>query len=359
LKKNLKLLLFSLPVCLALSCHKHDKPETATTNYEAKVVTWLQGKKPTTQPLKAANVDLLSKNLDFSRLTVEESYKGEKLIIVPVKERFKELKNVNSKVIATLVIKLAASGEIRDGNLVLYTPKTESNIIPANTFYAIFNTSEPPCDGEFKFLSVTGRRLYELTYESYKLSKARNVVEKNGDGVRDATEQVCTDWYWVTTTYYTDGTTSQTWDYMTTTCTGCDCGSIECDCPDDDGSGNNGSSYEYEEIRVCSGTYIYLAHTFLAADGGGRLDLNQRLTGRFHKIRSTNDYIASCNLVRSDVVNNTLGATSSVINYQKTGIGTKLVNVTTNGEVSWPDDTYLTFNKNYQIQIGLVGWNCN
>jgi hypothetical protein len=157
------------------------------------------------------------------------------------------MKNINDKYVATLLMKVSASGEIRDGSVVLYQP-TNANIktIPTNTFHAIFNTAEPTCNGEFKFLSVTGRSLYTLTYEHNTLAREAKVVNKT---TSRTTENNCTDWFLVITVYYTDGSIENYEEYLTTTCSGCDDPTIESECPDHSGEGGNYVDYEYEKRR--------------------------------------------------------------------------------------------------------------
>ena len=226
------------------ACKKQISDQSSSANIQGKVIAWLSEQKSISQPNKAANIDLLTKNLDFEGVTSESSHDGEKLLIIPITDLYKKLKRISNSSEAILLIKLTAEDEIRDGNIVLYTPPNPADkIIPSNTFNAIINTGDPACEGEFKFLSVTGRRLYTLTYRNGSLAKEVRFIQKNN--INSRTDAICIDWYLVTTIYYTDGTKEETEEYIGTTCRGCDCGDIQCDCPDD-GSGGGGTAVEYE-----------------------------------------------------------------------------------------------------------------
>jgi hypothetical protein len=187
-------------------------------------------------------------------------------------------------------------------------------------------------------MSITGKRLYELSYEKGNLSRVAAISNKNLDGKTSST-QSCIDWYLITTIHYADGTTSQTEEYVGTTCTGCDgCADLACLCPDNNPGGNPGY-YEYEDERICSGNYRNSAYDIPSSLGSGHFDFIQALTARFYRVHSENDYIASCNLVRSEIVGNTQGAGSSTGGYQKTGIGTQAVTATGTGIIQWPDQS--------------------
>lgn len=253
MKRNETLLLFVFSTVILFSCKKQSANQESSSDFKTRIVSWLLTQKSPSQPNKAANINLLSESLVFSRATTEESHDGEKLLIIPIADSYCRQKNISRDYVATLVIKLNAVGEVRNGNIVLFKPRVAGNLtIPANTFYAIFNTAEPPVDGEFNFLSVSGRRLFSLTYENKAMIKESRVKEKGGKSRTDGT---CTDWFLVTTIYYTDGTTEVTEDYIGTTCTGCDCGDLQCECPDDQGEGNSvGYDYDYEIGKMLTWT---------------------------------------------------------------------------------------------------------
>jgi hypothetical protein len=152
--------------------------------------------------IQSENVELLKDNLDISRLRIEQSEEQEKIVIIPVKKEFKTLKNIDKNAILNLVLILDKSGNVRKGNLVLYLPENGqvNNKVPDNTFYNILNTGKPDCNGKFRYLSVTGKRLHELEYQNGHLKSFGNFKDSsinNGTGRTNS----CIDWYWVYTWY--------------------------------------------------------------------------------------------------------------------------------------------------------------
>ncbi|HEV8284288.1 MAG TPA: hypothetical protein VGQ09_08255 [Chitinophagaceae bacterium] len=231
------------------SCKKETSQNLSNTEIIVKVNSWLEQQKSEKQPNKAANIDLLKNNLDFSKLEFEKSDNEEQILIIPINESFKTIKKIDKNLNLNLLLIINKSGDIRKGNLVLYSSENgELNKIPRNTFYHIFNTSTPECNGTFKFLSVTGWLQYELTYKNNHLYSAGIVKAKENSpnsGQAARTETECIDWYLVTTYYYSDGTTDQIEEYIGRTCTGCDDPYIQGHCPDDPNVASSGIDYEY------------------------------------------------------------------------------------------------------------------
>jgi len=56
---------------------KNSEPSSVNKELQTKINSWLDGQKPKTQPNKAANVELLKDNLDFSKLSIEKSKENE------------------------------------------------------------------------------------------------------------------------------------------------------------------------------------------------------------------------------------------------------------------------------------------
>lgn len=247
--KKITLIFVSILEITVFTCCKKEATELADDQISLKVNTWLEKHKVQSQPNKAANIDLLMKNLEYSSATVEESDNGEEIIIIPINERLKTAKPIDKESILSLVLIVNHAGVIRKGNVVLYTPGSNSpaRTIPRNTFRAIYNTAEPPVDGKFRFLSVTGRWLYELTYKNNILYSAGEITQKPiFSSNNQIAAVVCTDWYLVTTYYYEDGSTYTTREYVGTTCDGCDQDMYMGLCPANDGGGQVENEEEYE-----------------------------------------------------------------------------------------------------------------
>ena len=238
------LLLLSI-IFLLNACQKESSQVVAEINsnqaIKAKVNLWLTEQKTVADESKRPNIELLKENLDFSQLRIEKYDAGEQIIILPVRDEFKKAKHVADNKIPNLVLIMDKSGNIRKGNLVLYIPKNGEivNKVPENAFYDIFNTGTPKANGLFKFLGIGGGQIYQLEYNNGKLISSG--LMKKGSGLSNRTEsEGCIDWYLVTTYYYTDGTTSQTEEYVGRTCGNNECEDVECLDPGSGGGGGGG-----------------------------------------------------------------------------------------------------------------------
>lgn len=228
------------------SCRKDASDETANDSkfndqVISKVKLWLEEQKAHMFEFKAANIDLLKENLEYSNLNIEVSGNNEKIIIIPINENFKQKRITDKNSIPNLVLIMSTSGDIRKGNVVLFKPKNNGTYskVPKNTFYNIFNTAFVNCDGQFQFLSIAGKLQYQLEFEQGKLASASSL--KNEEKKIDTRlNSICINWCLVTT-YYVDGIpVYQTSEYVGTTCSD-DCYNPDYMslCPDGGGGGGN------------------------------------------------------------------------------------------------------------------------
>jgi len=247
-KISLSLTVVGLSLLIA-SCKKEHARSTVDEQLLSKVSLWLDAQKVPTKPNKAASIELLKNNLDFAKSWAEDSDGGEQILIVPANENYKELRKIDLKTIANLVLIFDKNGKIRRGNLVLYTAKDKNlTTVPKNTFYDIYNTAEPAASGEFKFLGVDGRWLYQLNYDNKTLKSIGLIQAKSQVGGRlgDVSVAACIDWYLITTFYDENGNVIYTTsDYVGRTCSGCDDGMNEGFCPNNEGGGSTETDYEY------------------------------------------------------------------------------------------------------------------
>ena len=88
----------------------------------SKVNGWLDKQKSPTQPNKAANIDLLKENIDFTAIKFEELNQNEKLSNNPINEEYEIKKSIDKKTIFVLLLVKDKSGNIIHGNIVLYLP---------------------------------------------------------------------------------------------------------------------------------------------------------------------------------------------------------------------------------------------
>jgi hypothetical protein len=219
-----------------------------------RVTTWLDQQKHTSQPNKASNIDLLKQNLDFSGLKYESFNDGDQLIIIPIRDEFKSTKNSYRNSFAALVLIDDRGNIIKNGRIAVFTSATTASVneIPENTFNKVLNTQPVACDGTFQFLSVTGQLLHKFNYINGQINKFSEVRPQNSGntktGMDSRANEGCTDWY-IVTTYYANGVpVQQEYEYVGTTCEGCDDPNLESLCPDGDGTGSGSSGGVTDEI---------------------------------------------------------------------------------------------------------------
>jgi hypothetical protein len=250
-----KLLVFACITAFAIffgSCKKINLVESKTdqidvSRVKTKVDVWISQKKQLFNEVKKANIELLTENLQYSEAVYENYGSNKRILVIPVAEAFKQQKGVEKTKQLTLVLALNAADEIETGNLMLFIPKAGKNIdrLPRETFSKIINKTAPETDGKYKFLSIAGTLVFEMDYEGQNLKSFSKVQQHaNAQNARSS----CTDWYWVTTYYYPDGSTYQTWDYVATTCDGDGCYDPELAsvCPGGDGGGSESISMTLE-----------------------------------------------------------------------------------------------------------------
>jgi hypothetical protein len=225
------------------SCKREISPDSSSNRLTiAKVNAWLDEQKRGKSPGKAANIDLVKENLDFSNLRFEKSGNDEQLLVIPINEQFKMKTEIDLSTSTDLLLMVDKSGNIRNGNVVLYTAENKgANKIPENTYYHIFNTAEPEWNGKFQFLSITGRPQYQLEYKNKHLISSGLYQPKEKTATSDKTATDCYDWYLVTTWYDISGNvTDQTYVYLYTTCGDCQNAKYMSLCSDDGGGGDTG-----------------------------------------------------------------------------------------------------------------------
>lgn len=229
------------------SCQKETSKNSSDKEIVTKINSWLDAQKSVIQPQKGTNIELLKENLDFSRLRFEQFAKGDQFLIIPVKEKFSRIKNIDKNYIPNLVLVMNQSGKIKRGNIVLYLPETRETIdkVPDNTFYKMFNDKAIDCNGRFLFLSVTGKWVNQSEYKKGRLYSFGSIQPKSIATVSNngaARINTCIDWY-IVTTYYVNGIQVwQTSEYIGTTCYGCDDPNLLSLCPDNGSDGGSDNS---------------------------------------------------------------------------------------------------------------------
>ena len=109
-------------------------------------------------------------------------------------------------------------------------------------------------DGILNILTVTGTWLAKLETKNGKLYSIGNITTKDSKNSNKVTNVAdCTDWYLVTTYYYSDGSTYETWEYLGTTCSDCNDPAYMNLCPDDGGGGSSGGTDPEPDTEISGG----------------------------------------------------------------------------------------------------------
>lgn len=225
------------------SCQKEAvKKDNSNDLIISKVNNWLDKQKSEKQPNKAANIDLLKENIDFSSLNFEDLNQNEQFIVIPIKENYKLKKNIDVNTPAVLLLVRDKTGSIVRGNIVLYFPENnqQTNTIPGNTFSRMYNEKNLECNGLFRFLSPTGRWLYQREYKNGKLYSSGYVKADNTYQGRTSTD--CTYYFFTLSLWVDDVVVAQETIYLGRICdSACDDPNNQSLCPDNGGGGGGGS----------------------------------------------------------------------------------------------------------------------
>jgi hypothetical protein len=224
------------------ACKRENSQNFPDNKIAMKIKSWLDLQKPSKKPNKSANVEALKNNLDFSKARYEVLSQDKQLLIVPVLENFKRLKDIDQNTLPELLLILDRSGNIEKGNLVLYMPETGQTIsqLPANTFHKIYNSKEIACDGKFRFLSPAGQWLYDYGYKDGKFSSLGEI--KTREKSTTSRTNMCWDSYLVERTWVDGVLVSENWVYIGSFCDSFDCNdpNLQSICPDGEGVGGGG-----------------------------------------------------------------------------------------------------------------------
>jgi hypothetical protein len=229
------------------SCRKENNQKNNYNEVKTKVTNWLNQQKITGDLARNSRIDSLNSKLNFPEFHLEEDNDRQQLIVVPIENGLETINNKGKNPVSVLLLVEDKMGNIKKGNVVQYVTDNEmqAQTFPKNTFTQIYNNKKITANGEFSFLTITDRLLYEIKYRDGKItsfgkskSKAPNETHSPPRDPYSA-PLVCIDWYLITTIYYVDGTTETSEEYLYTTCQS-----------SGDGGGEGGASQENCESEL-------------------------------------------------------------------------------------------------------------
>ncbi|MEO8173114.1 MAG: hypothetical protein ABI581_08530 [Sediminibacterium sp.] len=217
MKKTRMLVTIGMIVMLLNSCKKEALRDPMQKDVELKVTSWIESKTATMTGSKE-NVELLKRNLDYANMHLEEASRGEKIAVIPILDEYKSARQLSQHMIPNLIVYITNAGDVRSANIVFFKPEnTAITSLPANAMHNIRTTAENVPDGQYKFFTIMGARLYQLGYKGGKLASegivksgsAANAPNVLGTKPQDAPRVTyafeCVDLYLVTHYYDENG----------------------------------------------------------------------------------------------------------------------------------------------------------
>ncbi len=121
-------------------------------------------------PNKAANVAMLIESLDFNNLEVEQMDKHNSLITVPISDKVKSLKNLNTNSKLSLMVLMNEYGSVKWARIVYFIPSEDKKHekISASEMHKILLNQPLPNNGVYKMLSISGTWISQFEYRNGK-----------------------------------------------------------------------------------------------------------------------------------------------------------------------------------------------
>lgn len=259
-----KIFCVTLTLLIFSSCRK-EAVEDIPNPYIKKINAWIDNKK-ITKPSDAERIEQLQAYLNYAAMREELSARNEKLLIIPIADGYKTERHISQNVAANLLVIVNAGGEVRNANVVLYTPKVRQSVsrVPVNTFQNIMTTAMGVEDGLYVFCNLAGVRNYQLKYDGGVLREQGLVQDKypgsSSVRVNSAYRTLFTCWHvYLVTTYYDEygNVTGETEDYLFSygNCNGGGTPPGENQIPQPDPGGGGDVGYQYEHAKVTYRTW--------------------------------------------------------------------------------------------------------
>jgi hypothetical protein len=253
MKKVTTKLIVVLLCMLSFACKKADSSIEANNEnvvLKTKVNDWLDNQMElTTNTTYKQRVKNLKEHLELSDLYVEPLNGKQNLIVIPVNDAYKTRNNKDKDLNSYLVLVQSDKEYIQYG-LIMQHIVGDDIIAPKNTFANIINKNPVLGGGTFTVLTLYDKYLLEKQYNKAGVQTAEVRLNNKQEDNSNARTSTCMNWYWVTTIYWADGTTSTTTEFAFTVC-GCSDGLNESfGCPDSGGGIGNGGGGGVSEATV-------------------------------------------------------------------------------------------------------------
>jgi hypothetical protein len=209
---------------IPLSCTRQKLNQRVASDPKKNITQWLSLKKP---EFSNQNwYDSLSNSLDWSRIEISHFSTEENIATVPLTVKAKtvgsHINSVGADYLAVILNK--HTGNVRMGNLVKILEQ-HNGLSHARSVADIYNNKNTLYQGYFTVSDLSGKIAFEVNYKngtltSYSRPVKGKAAESLGTRTQTTMANICTDWFLVTTYYYSDGSSITEREYLYTTCTG-------------------------------------------------------------------------------------------------------------------------------------------
>ncbi|WP_129714755.1 hypothetical protein [Pedobacter sp. SYP-B3415] len=218
---------------------------------ESKIRNWLSDSSHG-NTLREHLVRSIEKYAAYDKISIRTNKYGERTIAIPISSEINSLLITDKKAQAYLFIVETTEDKTKSAAIITYLPEGSAKIneasihnvmyagpVEASGVYSIFNLKgRLSCKLGFKDSKMTMRahvwRSDEISQDEELLAKAKKIKKGRIKG-QDNKVAACTEYYLVTTTLWTDGTTITEVEYLATICDDEDAG---------DGGGSGGGNAE-------------------------------------------------------------------------------------------------------------------
>ncbi len=208
--KNLQSPIYlTLCLCLIFTACLDERPEKQESVYKKKIQEFIAYEKLNNNEENVLKIDALEASLDFYRVDFSELSSGRELYVVDVNSTNESVKEKKK------VIFIVQGNEVLTMQIIAFDNVKDSNYL--NIIKDMINNKPHMYTGKISFFTIFGELIFYNVFNNGLLIVNGAALPVMEDESRSKVNG-CTAWYLVVTYYYANGTTSQTSEYIGTTC---------------------------------------------------------------------------------------------------------------------------------------------
>jgi hypothetical protein len=256
---------FLILIGVVSSCFQEPNLSKPESIYKADVLDFLERASTNLNDETLPKVDELKSSLDFKHVKTIKSHFGQEILVVPISS----LQKIQGKYVQAVFYR-NSNAKIDFGEIISIDPTIENFSSTEGLIEDAISNKSLTYTGKFSVFSVYQDLKFFNSYENGKITVNGKVRAAEAKAKGSGRENSCTDWYLVTTYYYSDGSTSQTSEFVGRSCDDCtenttrgsaiNCGGG----PGGDGGGslpNNPSVGTLAQVRLPNGVWKLLEWT--------------------------------------------------------------------------------------------------